>query len=322
MILKKTDIIKTEDKYLKAGMAAEKQIAFYLHRSFARDESLFVLNGIRIKRDDDVCQMDHLIIHEYGMIIIESKSVTSRVRIKDDGSWEREWNNHWSGMRSPVIQAQMQADFLKSYLNDYQELLLNKFLGKQWTFKKMPIDVLVAISDKGRIDRSNHLESEHVFKADQVTTKVKAIYDEQKKLDNPLALSLKIPDWNFKKEAISRVANFLVEQHCPVGKVTEEKIEQIEYPKQEEPQETPMLQEEQEEYGIKMQTSTCPECKEQMEIWSKYGYFWKCTSCGKTVAIKEKCPQCKGNQKVRKQKDKYFIGCKECNIEGLYHEVH
>jgi hydrogenase maturation factor HypF (carbamoyltransferase family) len=95
----------------------------------------------------------------------------------------------------------------------------------------------------------------------------------------------------------------------------------VEYAPQEPKEKISQAQEQQAEHGVKMQTSTCPKCSQQMEIWSKYGYFWKCTACGKTVAIKEKCPNCNGNLKLRKQKNQYFLGCKDCNIEGLYHEI-
>ncbi len=110
MVVKQPDRVNTDDKFSKAGYAAEKQMAFYLRRAFGDDANIAILNGIRLRKGDDVCQIDHLIIHEYGMIIVESKSVTSKVKINDDGSWERLWNNHYQGMPSPVLQAERQAD--------------------------------------------------------------------------------------------------------------------------------------------------------------------------------------------------------------------
>jgi len=320
MILKEADNINSDDKCLKAGYSAEKQMAFYLQRTFGNDDMVAVVNGVRIQTENDVCQIDHLIIHQYGMVIVESKSVTSKFKINDDGSWLRLWNNHYEGMRSPVIQAQMQADFLRNYLNEHKAQLLKKFLGIQYDFKKMPIEILVAISDKGRIDRSEHPESEFVLKADQVAGRIEDIHREQKKLDNPLALSLKMPDWIFKnQEVILRIGNFLIENHSPVEQKTEEPNE---YPQPLAPQETPMVEEDP-EYGIEMQTSTCPDCGQQMEIlWGqKYkNYYWKCQSCGKNVSTYVKCPQCKDKLKIRKEKNKYYLYCEACNIEGLYHE--
>jgi hypothetical protein len=117
------------------------------------------------------------------MAIVESKSVTSKVKINPDGSWERIWDNHWQGMPSPVNQAQRQAAFLRNYLNTNKEKLLKKILGFQQSFKKMPIDIVVAISDSGRIDRSKHSDNSYVFKADQAASRIRKIYEDLKKKD-------------------------------------------------------------------------------------------------------------------------------------------
>ena len=217
MILKHHNSIETTDKLLQSGNSAEKQMAFYLQGAFGDDENFHILNGTRLKKGEDVCQIDHLVVHTYGMAIVESKSVTSKVKINDDGSWERIWDNHWQGMRSPVIQAKMQADFLRNYLNFHKEQVLMKVRGVQQTFDKMPIEVIVAISDSGIIDRSGHPESKFVYKADQVTSKIKEIHAEQKRLDKILTLSLKMPTWVFLKEAQERISRFIVEAHRPTA---------------------------------------------------------------------------------------------------------
>jgi hypothetical protein len=43
MIIKEVDEIETSDKFLKAGLSAEKQLAFYLQRAFRDDENVLVL---------------------------------------------------------------------------------------------------------------------------------------------------------------------------------------------------------------------------------------------------------------------------------------
>lgn len=130
-----------------------------------------------------------------------------------------------------------------------------------------------------------------------------------------MVLSLKMPDWIFKnQEVIQRIGNFLTENHKPTQ-------ENIEYKQQENPEETLIVQEGVAKYAIKTQINICSECDNKMEIWSKYGYFWKCTSCGKSIAINEKCPGCKTKLKIRKEKTKYFLYCEKCGIERLYHDA-
>lgn len=217
MILKEADAIETDNILELAGTAAERQMAFYLRRAFADEKMFMVLNGLRLKAGDDVCQIDHLVIHGYGMVIVESKSVTSKVKINDDGSWERVWDNHWRGMASPVIQAGMQAAFLKKRLNLNKEHLLRKVLGIQMSFDKLPIQVVVAISDNGRIERSGHPENSLTLKADQVVDRIREIYAAEKKKDTILTLVPKAPDFMFSERSMRRVADFLLANHFPCG---------------------------------------------------------------------------------------------------------
>ena len=80
----------------RAGVAAEKQMAHYLHREFGRDSEIHMVHGLRLIDADQpepdgnvgVCQIDHLVIHRWGMFIVESKSVTEEIRVRSDGSQE------------------------------------------------------------------------------------------------------------------------------------------------------------------------------------------------------------------------------------------
>jgi hypothetical protein len=89
MIIKELDRIETTDKFEQAGYRAESQLAFYLNREFKDDPLFLVFNNLRFEKAGDACQIDHLVIHRYGMIIIESKSVTTRVEVNELGEWKR-----------------------------------------------------------------------------------------------------------------------------------------------------------------------------------------------------------------------------------------
>ena len=129
MIVKELEPFTTPDPLLRAGRRAEEQMAFYLRRAFAEAPHVRVFNNIRLERGDDAAQIDHLILHRWGMIIVESKSVTSRVEINERSEWTRLWNSKPKGMASPVLQARRQGDFLKKELRENAESLRGKFLG-------------------------------------------------------------------------------------------------------------------------------------------------------------------------------------------------
>ena len=73
----------------QAGNATERQMAHYLHRAFKDDPDAHVLNDLRLEDIEQpeqdgtvgVCQVDHLIIHRWGMFIVESKSVAEAVQV-------------------------------------------------------------------------------------------------------------------------------------------------------------------------------------------------------------------------------------------------
>ena len=54
--------------------------------------------------------------------------------------------------------------------------------------------------------------------------------------------------------------------------------------------------------------------------WGRYGYYWKCLQCDTNMPIKEFCPSCKTKQKLRKEKNRFFIFCEPCETEELYVE--
>src|SRR5262245_46054915 len=131
MIVKELDNIVVTDPLARAGRHAEEQMAFYLRRAFGESADIFVFHGLRLIRSGEVAQIDHLILNRYGFVIIESKSVTSRVTINEREEWTRWWDGRERGMASPVLQARRQADILRRLLEDHAPELLGKILGLQ-----------------------------------------------------------------------------------------------------------------------------------------------------------------------------------------------
>ena len=305
MILKEAENIKSSDKYAQAGFAAEKQMAFYLKRAFENDPKVLIVNGIRLEQSDDAAQIDHLLLHEYGMIIIESKSVTTQVSINDHGEWSRQFNQSKKGMPSPVLQAKRQGEFLKNFLRPHTERLLKKVLGVQAKFDKMPIDIIVAISDTGIINRPNNGidELEYVCKADRAVEKIQEIINGYRKKES--ALSLSLGPYIFGKSSRKKVGQFLIENHSPASispLVVDEKRKK--------------------ETSSRRDIISCKHCHGTMVevVYGKYGYYLKCRKCGGNTAIRENCPGCGKQLRVRKEKEKFFLECRDCNTSTLFHK--
>ncbi len=182
MIKKELDPFVTEDKYAAAGQKAEEQMAFYLKRFFASSPDVFVLNGIRLEHVGDAAQMDHLVLHRYGVMVVESKSVAGKIQIKDDGQWIRWYGKESTGMASPITQAKLQVKFMRDYLN----LAVNP----KGVFDRYAFDVQVAISDNGVILWPTTGSLPEVCKADQVAERIEnRIAELEKKPNTPAALT-------------------------------------------------------------------------------------------------------------------------------------
>ncbi len=112
-----------------------------------------------------VCQIDHLVLHRWGAFIVESKSVTDEVAVRDDGAGGDEWTRKHGrvGIADPTGSAAGRS--LWVFLDRHREFLRGKMptwlrpIGKlvsgtdQRGFGHMPLQIFVAISDSGKIER-------------------------------------------------------------------------------------------------------------------------------------------------------------------------
>jgi hypothetical protein len=313
MIYKDVDPKKSTDKFIKAGLAAEKQMAFYLKRAFAEKEDIFVLNDIRLERNGEVAQIDHLIIHAYGFIIVESKSVSSKVIVNKHGEWKRIFNKKENGMPSPIQQAKRQASFLKDFLNQratnvFRDNIVNKLISKP-TFENYKFDVLVAISDSGIIERDS-IDLPNVLKADIIPDTILELISKRKKdlikgILNPFGND----GYSFHKETIQKIANLLFTLHTPLSTQTID---------------TNIVQEEPITYNKSQNNSiiySCSKCKStNLEVAYGRNYYFKCLDCANNIPIKHTCKTSSCKPRTKKRKNQFFKVCKNCGVDELFYE--
>ena len=337
---------KTGDRFRDAGNAAEARMAFYLHRAFRDDPDFLVLNDLRLVDPEQpehngapgVAQIDHLVLHRWGMFIIESKSVSDSVTVRGDASTGDEWTRlhqgRYTGIPSPIRQAEFQGRFLRSFLQRHRQELLGKvplalrplafLINKtdQRGFMNLPMQIIVAISDNGKIDRKNGWEppSEpfrtYVCKADQVDAKIREEYEKHRAASGLLSR----PDggygiWWMEADECKAVTDFLKEQHTNEGRrgVSAQKPAATRAPAAERPKRA----------GVG-KDGVCRECKgEKLTAhWGK-GYYWKCQDCGASTTMPTVCSSCgaKGDRgkgvRIRKDGERYERVCEGCGCEEL-----
>lgn len=306
MIFKELDPFTGSDKFSIAGRRAEEQMAHYLKRFFGSSEEIDVLNYLRIELGGEVAQMDHLVLHPFGLTIVESKSVAGSVQIKDDGQWIRWFNKQPQGMRSPVTQATMQAMLLRQ--------LLARTVKQKGFFDAVDIDVLVAISDSGTIQWPASGALAEVCKADQVPERILRKFDERVSGSEP----------PLKSDHRRVIAEFLRSIHRPLkGEEVKEPLSTTQSGADvaESPSASTETTGPEPAAASRLPAKACKHCggTDLTMEYGKFGYYFQCKACEKNTGIKFACPACGEEGRLRKQARNFFAECKACDASVLFH---
>ena len=309
MIIKELEVQTHADPLRRAGYEAERQMAHYLNRAFGEDPNKFVLNNLRVERGGEVAQIDHLLVLRFGLLVVESKSVAGQISVNEHGEWTRWWNRQGRGMPSPVLQGRRQLELLCTLLDEHTAELLERGLFglKQRTFGAMRREVLVAVSDGGRITRKT--EVPEVVKADQVSGRIQ---------DSVNQLRGSLTAFAFSDAEMVRICTFLRNRHVPASDVQSTTASAPVIPQSTPPRGltgvtspphwvtgtatvTPAA----------AQTPNCRQCQSaQLSLqFGKYGYYFKCGSCDGNTPAKPICPTCQQPARLSKSGAAFTATC-------------
>ena len=342
--------IAPTDPRLRAGVEAERQMAHYLHRRFHDDPETHVLHGLRLEDREQpeqdgspgVCQIDHLVVHRWGMFIIESKSVSEEVRVRPDDTggdeWSRVYQGREAGMSSPIQQARRQSEFLRTFLERHREEMFGKqsiglrtiarlLTGKDHGgFMDAPIQLMIAVSDRGRIGRLGGWKEPQepfpvfVTKADLVPDKIAQELERHRKGATSLGKSQgEYGLWDIEERAAKAVAEFLAARHVERSGAAPTRMNRT-APNQNRPPSRAMPTR-----RASTTEASCKHCrgKDLTPAWGKFGYYWRCGACGKTTSMPQVCSRCgaEGRRgkgvRVRKEGRTYFRDCEACGTSEV-----
>ena len=293
---------------------------------------------MRVAFEDGItAQMDHLVIHQHGIIIIESKSVAGKLQVQDDGQWVR-WYSQGAGkdrsmgMPNPIKQAKLQGQTVK-------RVLLNSATeNSRKALEAFPTDVIVTFStSNGGIFLANDKQLyPEVCPADAIDDKVNKIVSDR-------ANNAKTEDFSLSEVNRTKLAEHLVKIHKPYkanNAITENpypkaslsdkplKVEQktSEYIVSEKPKLTSVISVIADAISGRFSDAnskfkhSCLKCKsDKVEIrFGKY-YYLKCLSCDENNRIDTTCSKCKNVFKLRKDKKNFFAECLTCKTSEIFH---
>lgn len=327
MIVKDLEPQTFADPLRRAGHEAERQMAHYLKRAFGESTEARVLHNLRLERQGEIAQLDHLILHRHGVIIVESKSVTGQVSVNERGEWTRWWRGQGRGMPSPVLQARRQGELLHALLRDHCEHLLGKMMfGRlQKGFGAMHLDVLVAISDEGIIRGGQHVPPE-VMKADQIPDRVREWVSYYRRANNVFT-----SNWSSFRDAgfeatdaeLAGIAAFLSSRHTPLEPaVASTPAVPAARAKTSAPTPSSLPQTPRGQPG-KIRPAPAAACQHCASAnlsmqYGKYGYYLKCRDCAGNTPAKPVCAECGQSARLSKAGREFTASCPGGHTWGYF----
>ena len=164
MVFKELDPFYGRTQEEIAGRIAQDRMAYHLRRFFGKSQDIDVLNYLRVGSGTAVAHVDHLVLHPFGLLVVERENLVDRVQIKDDGQWLRRRNDTVTEMRSPITRAYLRALSLKAFLD--------KNVKQKGFFEGVELDILVAVPDTNLIQWPTMGPLVEVCNADQVYERV------------------------------------------------------------------------------------------------------------------------------------------------------
>ena len=341
MIIKDNNNPIPTEKFEKAGYDAERKVAYYLKMAFGDSPNLLILNDLRVEFEDGItAQMDHLVIHQHGLIIVESKSVAGKLQVQDDGQWVRWYSqkvgkDFSKGMENPIKQAIRQGQTLKRVLlttasNDNTRNALEAF----------PTDVLVTFSTSNGgifLAKDKQLYPE-VCPADAVDDFINKVVADRAKNANAQSFILsevnrnKLADHLVKIHKPYQAASSMIEKPYIKPVLINERVKAnqnvSEYIVADKPTSdigaiTALISSALSAPKSKFKHACCKCKSEKLEAsYGKFGYYFKCLDCNENTKMKSTCQKCNLLLKVRKDKMHFFAECSTCSTSELFHTNH
>ncbi|MBP6851821.1 MAG: NERD domain-containing protein [Rhodoferax sp.] len=199
MIYKELDAIDWQDQSVIVRRTSEGQMPYYLRRFFGESADVDVLNQLCVTTGGVVTRIDHLLMHDHGLVVVDSHSVSGHLQVEDDGRWICLDGSQMRVIRSPITQAYEQALSLKSFLD--------KKVRQKGFFDKVELDVIVAVPDVDVIQWPGTGALVEVCNADAVPRMVNDRIDQYRRLGVGPGLLVAAQR--------RRLAEFLVLKHRP-----------------------------------------------------------------------------------------------------------
>lgn len=152
-----------------------------LRNAFKTNEDVVVLNDIRIPYDEErTINVDHIILHSYGVTLVNSRAIHGKIEINYRGEWSRSVRGREVAMQNPIEMFKYLSRNLRNMLTENIDKLLTRSKGSQRTFENMPIDTVFIQAPKSAIIGTGINNSNIIF-TESLTQSINRTFSAYKK---------------------------------------------------------------------------------------------------------------------------------------------
>ena len=346
MVVKELDPFSTHHEYEQAGYTAKQRLAHIL-RATLSDEAeknkkletyqIRIFNGLRFVSGKLAVQIDHLVMHDCGFIVIENRSEHADIVVNMLGEWTQRFKGKELRITSPVDQGQRKVQFLKTLLEENAPQLRQEVKRRQRFFGSVPFELLVAIPPEGQFDTPPRVSLREACPADEIPQRVLELIEEHQKRSRGRFGLGRDTEQVFDEEEIFKISGFIRSAHSPLDRdrlrdtLTKKTLTEVDEVPDDE-WDIPQVAAAEEDSASPFDTVAdedvaaysisyyqCQNCRSsQLLADHQQGYKMICLDCGAISDIDRTCQVCGENGYVRRDGDEFYIECESCPSSELF----
>lgn len=193
---------------------ASAQLALkYLERSLANLPDLRVFNGLRLVQGHHAFNLDHLILHRYGFILLENASMMLELEVNARGEWIHTYCDAPLRIASPVLQVERKLKRLHSFLEPHAPTLRRDNV-QQFYFYPLKFHKLVVVADDVKLQIPRGMNLPDLVKVNGLPRKLQMIAAESRRKAKA-TLGYKAKGLELSDSELYKISAFLRSQHEP-----------------------------------------------------------------------------------------------------------
>lgn len=147
LTLKQPDEFRGDDKEGRAVAHASFDVQNALKGAETK-KGLVLLHDLRLEHGGEVACIDHLVLHRYGLVLIESRTCSKDFQCDGD-LWFRRDGEAWREVLSPVLRLQRYRDIVATLIAEAEAFLLERPRNLK---TRLSVDLYVSVANGVRCE--------------------------------------------------------------------------------------------------------------------------------------------------------------------------